>query len=243
MPSPSACPLPSPLPSSPAPLLSRSPPTNRRADSKGRTVDFKNTLIILTSNVGSSVIEKGGGGIGFQLDNSEEDSSYNRIKSLVNEELKQYFRWLGGDGAGGQYCRACTGYQLLAAGFAAVLQAGGRLAGYQARLRAITATNLPLNSPPCFAPGPHPACRPEFLNRLDEIIVFRQLTKVEVKQIADIMLKQVFKRAEEKGIKIDVTGGWVGGWAGGCAATVLRPCCPGLMGQLQELPAEAGSRR
>lgn len=36
------------------------------ADSKGRTVDFKNTLIILTSNVGSSVIEKGGGGIGFQ---------------------------------------------------------------------------------------------------------------------------------------------------------------------------------
>ena len=92
--------------------------------------------------------------------------------------------------------------------------------------------------PPC-----PPACRPEFLNRLDEIIVFRQLTKVEVKQIADIMLKQVFKRAEEKGIKIDVTGGWVGGWAGGCAATVLRPCCPGLMGQLQALPAEAGSRR
>ena len=47
---------------------------------QGRTVDFKNTLIIMTSNVGSSVIEKGGGGLGFQLDNSEEDSSYNRIK-------------------------------------------------------------------------------------------------------------------------------------------------------------------
>ena len=75
--------------------------------------------------------------------------------------------------------------------------------------------------PPC-----PPACRPEFLNRLDEIIVFRQLTKVEVKQIADIMLKQVFKRAEEKGIKIDVTGGWVGGWPGGraagCLVAVLR---------------------
>ena len=56
-------------------------------------VDFKNTLIIMTSNVGSSVIEKGGGRIGFQLDlQSEEDSSYNRIKNLVNEELKQYFR-------------------------------------------------------------------------------------------------------------------------------------------------------
>jgi ATP-dependent Clp protease ATP-binding subunit ClpC len=110
----------------------------RLTDSKGRVVDFKNTLIIMTSNVGSSVIEKGGGGIGFQLDSNEEDSSYNRIKTLVNEELKQYFR-------------------------------------------------------------------PEFLNRLDEIIVFRQLTKPEVKQIADIMLKDVFKRAEEKGIKIDIT--------------------------------------
>ena len=56
-------------------------------------VDFKNTLIIMTSNVGSSVIEKGGGRIGVQLDlQAEEDSSYNRIKNLVNEELKQYFR-------------------------------------------------------------------------------------------------------------------------------------------------------
>ena len=55
-------------------------------------MDFKNTLIIMTSNVGSSVIEKGGGQLGFQFDQSEEDSSYNRIKTLVNEELKQYFR-------------------------------------------------------------------------------------------------------------------------------------------------------
>lgn len=48
----------------------------RLTDSKGRTVDFKNTLIIMTSNVGSSVIEKGGGRIGFQLDVDEEDSRY-----------------------------------------------------------------------------------------------------------------------------------------------------------------------
>lgn len=101
-------------------------------------MDFKNTLIILTSNVGSQVIEKGGGGLGFQMNDNEEDTSYNRIKSLVNEELKQYFR-------------------------------------------------------------------PEFLNRLDDIIVFRQLTKVEVKQIADIMLRDVIKRAAEKEIKLDVT--------------------------------------
>lgn len=76
-----------------------------------------------------------------------QDMSYSRIKSLVNEELKSYFR-------------------------------------------------------------------PEFLNRLDEIIVFRQLTKKEVKQIADIMLRDVFKRGEEKGLKIEVTEKFKDRWAG-----------------------------
>ena len=47
--------------------------------------------------------------------------------------------------------------------------------------------------------------RPEFLNRLDEIIVFRQLTKPEVKEIADIMLRGVLDRAKEKEIIIDLT--------------------------------------
>ena len=61
----------------------------RLTDSKGRTVDFKNTLLIMTSNIGSKVIEKGGGGLGFEFSgDSVEDSQYNRIKSLVNEELK-----------------------------------------------------------------------------------------------------------------------------------------------------------
>ncbi|XP_047325898.1 ATP-dependent Clp protease ATP-binding subunit ClpA homolog CD4B, chloroplastic-like [Impatiens glandulifera] len=110
----------------------------RLTDSKGRTVDFKNTLLIMTSNVGSSVIEKGGRRIGFDLDYDEKDGSYNRIKSLVTEELKQYFR-------------------------------------------------------------------PEFLNRLDEMIVFRQLTKLEVKEIADIMLKEVFERLKKKEIELQVT--------------------------------------
>ncbi|CAI8618808.1 unnamed protein product [Vicia faba] len=110
----------------------------RLTDSKGRTVDFKNTLLIMTSNVGSSVIEKGGRRMGFDLDYDEKDSSYNRIKSLVTEELKQYFR-------------------------------------------------------------------PEFLNRLDEMIVFRQLTKLEVKDIADIMLKEVFERLKAKEIELSVT--------------------------------------
>ncbi|YAF96949.1 MAG: ATP-dependent Clp protease ATP-binding subunit [Nodularia sp. CChRGM 3473] len=110
----------------------------RLTDAKGRTVDFKNTLLILTSNIGSKVIEKGGGGIGFEFADDASESQYNRIRSLVNEELKQYFR-------------------------------------------------------------------PEFLNRLDEIIVFRQLSKAEVTQIAEIMLKEVFGRLTEKGITLEVS--------------------------------------
>ncbi|MFO0018036.1 MAG: ATP-dependent Clp protease ATP-binding subunit, partial [Synechococcaceae cyanobacterium] len=111
----------------------------RLTDSKGRTVDFKNTLIIMTSNIGSKVIEKGGGGLGFEFGGGDaEETQYNRIRSLVNEELKQYFR-------------------------------------------------------------------PEFLNRLDEIIVFRQLTRDEVKEISEIMLKEVFARMAEKGITLSVT--------------------------------------
>jgi len=111
----------------------------RLTDSKGRTVDFKNTLIIMTSNIGSKVIEKGGGGLGFEFSGADaEETNYNRIRSLVNEDLKQYFR-------------------------------------------------------------------PEFLNRLDEIIVFRQLSRDEVKEIAEIMLKEVFGRMGEKGIHLSVT--------------------------------------
>ena len=110
----------------------------RLTDAKGRTVDFKNTLLIMTSNIGSKVIEKGGGGLGFEFEQDQAESQYNRIRSLVNEELKQYFR-------------------------------------------------------------------PEFLNRLDEIIVFRQLTKDEVKEISDILLREVFARLTEKNISLEVT--------------------------------------
>jgi len=110
----------------------------RLTDAKGRTIDFKNTLLIMTSNIGSKVIEKGGGGLGFELSDSQTESQYNRIKLLVNEELKQYFR-------------------------------------------------------------------PEFLNRLDEIIVFRQLTKDEVREIADIMLQEVFDRIKQQEIELSVT--------------------------------------
>ena len=64
----------------------------RLTDTKGRTVDFKNTLLIMTSNIGSKVIEKGGGGLGFEFSENQADSHYRGICSLVNEELKAYFR-------------------------------------------------------------------------------------------------------------------------------------------------------
>ncbi|MEL6460167.1 MAG: ATP-dependent Clp protease ATP-binding subunit [Cyanobacteria bacterium J06621_15] len=106
-------------------------------DAKGRKVDFKNTLIILTSNIGSRVIEKGGGGLGFNVED-EAEANYNRIKTLVNEELKNYFR-------------------------------------------------------------------PEFLNRLDEIIVFTQLQKDEIKEIAEILLKEISTRLVEKEITLQIS--------------------------------------
>merc|ERR1719434_164281 len=65
----------------------------RLTDSKGRTVDFKNVLLIMTSNVGSGVVEKGGKSLGFQVPSeSTDERSYQRIRSLVLEELRNYFR-------------------------------------------------------------------------------------------------------------------------------------------------------
>ncbi|MBP0001845.1 MAG: ATP-dependent Clp protease ATP-binding subunit [Cyanobacteria bacterium SID2] len=108
------------------------------SDSQGRKVDFKNTLLIMTSNIGSRVIEKGGGGLGFEVADDKTDAQYNRIRNLVNEELKQYFR-------------------------------------------------------------------PEFLNRVDDIIVFGQLKREEIKSIADLQLKQVFSRLMEQNISLQAT--------------------------------------
>ncbi|PSP17636.1 MAG: chaperone protein ClpB [Cyanobacteria bacterium QS_8_64_29] len=100
-------------------------------DAQGRKVDFKNTLLIMTSNIGSQVIEKGGGGFGFEYDDNSADAQYNKIRDRINDELKAYFR-------------------------------------------------------------------PEFLNRIDEIIVFRQLTQDEVATIADLVLQEVSERLREQ---------------------------------------------
>ncbi|HEY9643402.1 MAG TPA: ATP-dependent Clp protease ATP-binding subunit, partial [Coleofasciculaceae cyanobacterium] len=111
----------------------------RLTDAKGRTVSFKNTLLIMTSNIGSKVIEKGGGGLGFEI--SAEDTAtaqYSKIRDRIQDEMKQYFR-------------------------------------------------------------------PELLNRLDEIIVFRPLQRTEVKQIADLLLQEVTARLSEQSIRLEVT--------------------------------------
>ncbi|MBW4540027.1 MAG: ATP-dependent Clp protease ATP-binding subunit [Myxacorys chilensis ATA2-1-KO14] len=111
----------------------------RLTDSKGRTVSFKNTLLIMTSNLGSKVIEKGGAGLGFEMSSeSSEAAAYGRIRNQVNDELKNYFR-------------------------------------------------------------------PEFLNRIDETIVFHQLNRDEVTQIADLMIAEAAQRIAEQGITLQVS--------------------------------------
>ncbi|CAE8632920.1 unnamed protein product [Polarella glacialis] len=111
-------------------------------DSKGRKVSFKNALIIMTSNVGSKVIEKGlsgAGGIGFSgIEEDKEASSYARLKTQVQDELKNFFR-------------------------------------------------------------------PEFLNRLDEIIVFKSLIKAEVTLIAELEFRKTFNLCKEKGLTLSLT--------------------------------------
>jgi len=111
----------------------------RLTDSKGRLIDFKNTLIILTSNIGAKSIEKDFSTIenGVSFDSLDRASAYNKMAKLVQEELKQYFR-------------------------------------------------------------------PEFLNRLDEIIVFQQLTQRDVRKIADIMVKQLIDRIKLQGINLKI---------------------------------------
>ncbi len=93
----------------------------RLTDSQGRVVDFKNTVIIMTTNLGTRDIAKGQQ-IGFQA-GGDLSTSYDRMKAKVNDELKQHFR-------------------------------------------------------------------PEFLNRVDDVVVFPQLTQEEIVQIVDLMVAQ-----------------------------------------------------
>ncbi len=111
----------------------------RLTDSQGRVVNFTNTLIIMTSNLGARAIEKRGSGLGFfAYDLYLATAEYNRTREQVNEALKQSFR-------------------------------------------------------------------PEFLNRLDEIIVFQQLTRDEVKQIAELLLVNVEERLKEQDLQLEVS--------------------------------------
>ncbi|NJO21404.1 MAG: ATP-dependent Clp protease ATP-binding subunit [Spirulinaceae cyanobacterium RM2_2_10] len=109
----------------------------RLTDGQGRQVNFSNTLIVMTSNLGSRAIAKGGHGLGFELD-SATDVQYQRLQAQVQDDLKQHFR-------------------------------------------------------------------PEFLNRVDEIIVFRQLSQVEVAAIAELMLDEVCDRlAHDRNLQLEI---------------------------------------
>ena len=108
----------------------------RLTDSQGRKVDFKNTVIIMTTNLGTRDINKGVL-TGFQSsENITHD--YSRMKAKVNEELKQHFR-------------------------------------------------------------------PEFLNRVDEVVVFPPLDKEQIKQIVDLMIANLAKRMEAQDMKLQIT--------------------------------------
>ncbi len=111
----------------------------RLTDSQGRTVDFKNTIIIMTSNVGARLITEKQSSLGFNSENENaEESEKKDIKELVTGELRKVFR-------------------------------------------------------------------PEFLNRVDDIIVFNKLNKEEIKQIAVKMLKTLENRLDKMNIKISFT--------------------------------------
>ena len=108
----------------------------RLTDSQGRVVDFKNTVIIMTSNLGTRDIGKGFN-LGFQKDH-DAVGAYERMKNKVQEELKQHFR-------------------------------------------------------------------PEFLNRIDDIVVFHQLTEDEILTIVDLMLARLDTRLRDKDMGLEVT--------------------------------------
>jgi ATP-dependent Clp protease ATP-binding subunit ClpC len=108
----------------------------RLTDSQGRVVDFKNTVLIMTSNLGTRDISKGFN-LGFQKDN-DPAGAYERMKTKVNEELKQHFR-------------------------------------------------------------------PEFLNRIDDIVVFTQLSEPEILQIVDFMLARVDGQLKNRDMGLELT--------------------------------------
>ncbi|CAK0795553.1 unnamed protein product, partial [Prorocentrum cordatum] len=112
----------------------------RLTDSKGRTVSFANTLVVMTSNLGSRAVQKGargGFGLGGVMDDEEEES-YAAMKEIVMEDMKSFFR-------------------------------------------------------------------PEFINRLDEVVVFRSLTKDNLRAIAENEFQQVLARLSESDLDVVLT--------------------------------------
>eukprot|EP00444_Apocalathium_aciculiferum_P037847 CAMPEP_0183494206 /NCGR_PEP_ID=MMETSP0370-20130417/183834_1 /TAXON_ID=268820 /ORGANISM="Peridinium aciculiferum, Strain PAER-2" /LENGTH=293 /DNA_ID=CAMNT_0025687549 /DNA_START=1 /DNA_END=883 /DNA_ORIENTATION=- len=139
----------------------------RLTDAKGRTVSFANTLIVMTSNLGSRSVQKGasgGGGLGFETAADDVDSDYNKMKELVHEEMK-----------------ASSGFET----------AADDVDSDYNKMKELVHEEM------------KGFFRPEFLNRLDEIVVFRSLTRDNVRSIAEIEFKKVADRLKER--RMDVT--------------------------------------
>jgi len=137
-------------------------------DSQGRTVSFKNCIIILTSNLGSNVIAKGGSKLGFEIPTeSPEEAQYAQIKGLVMEEIRSYFK-------------------------------------------------------------------PEMLNRLDEVVVFRQLPQEAIEKICYLLLEEVSRRMADKGIGLQTTNSFMeklceDGYDKAYGARPLRRCITAMV--------------
>ncbi len=136
-------------------------------DGQGRKVDFKNTIIILTTNLGSSNIAKSAN-TGFSL-GSNTESSYQRMKDQVSTELKQQFR--------PEFLNRLDDIIVFR-----------QLTEPQVR----QIVDLDVNNP-------------EFLNRLDDIIVFRQLTEPQVRQIVDLDVNKLNDRLFDRHMSLELT--------------------------------------
>jgi len=178
----------------------------RLTDSKGRTVDFTNTLIIMTSNVGSSLILDAAGA-GGSTESGEPEPQPDGSSSVPRRGDK--FRQLKADNSDGESSLVAELKQQLEDLKAENEQLRG--IGDQTPIPVPTETNQD-EKEAAYVDIKNKVLgelqqrfRPEFLNRLDEVIVFRPLGKAEVHRICDLMLKETQTKLDNRNVTLSVT--------------------------------------
>ena len=184
----------------------------RLTDSFGRNVDFRNTILIMTTNAGAEAIKNESTfGIPTPVKSFDVDGRFQEEldKKMLSSELKELFQKNGealGDGElsvavleeGKRWRIAITGDRLDAKYLIARLKAGG--------LRVKKGDDVSYESmKDRVVERIERVFRPEFLNRLDDIVVFRHLTRTDLKRVIDIELKKVRERLGERNIKLILT--------------------------------------